>query len=71
MAGENVSVEKSGAAIQEMFSAVAPRYDLLNRLLSGRLDVMWRRRAAKALQLAPGGRVLDLCSGTGDQQVSA
>ena len=50
-----------------MFAGVAPRYDLLNHLLSGALDVVWRRRAAAALGLGPGARVLDLCCGTGDQ----
>ena len=70
MPSPGVQVEKSGAAIQEMFSRVAPRYDLLNRLLSGSLDVLWRRRAAAALQLGPGSRVLDLCSGTGDQALA-
>ena len=64
------SLDKSGKTIREMFSAVAPRYDLLNRLLSARLDVVWRRRAATALRLAPNARVLDLCSGTGDQAMA-
>jgi demethylmenaquinone methyltransferase/2-methoxy-6-polyprenyl-1,4-benzoquinol methylase len=60
-------VDRSGAAIRDMFAGVAPRYDLLNHLLSGALDVVWRRRAAAALGLGPGARVLDLCCGTGDQ----
>jgi demethylmenaquinone methyltransferase/2-methoxy-6-polyprenyl-1,4-benzoquinol methylase len=50
-----------------MFGRVAPRYDLLNHLLSGSLDRLWRRRLARGLDLPPGSRVLDLCSGTGDQ----
>ena len=50
-----------------MFAGVAPRYDLLNHLLSGALDMVWRRRAAAALGLGAGARVLDLCCGTGDQ----
>lgn len=60
-------VDKSGTAVRDMFAGVAPRYDLLNHVLSGALDVLWRRRAAAALDLRPGSRVLDLCSGTGDQ----
>jgi demethylmenaquinone methyltransferase/2-methoxy-6-polyprenyl-1,4-benzoquinol methylase len=53
-------------AIRGMFAAVAPRYDLLNRLLSLRQDVRWRRRLVAALAAAPPGRVLDLATGTGD-----
>ncbi len=64
------SLDKSGRAIQEMFAGVAPRYDLLNHLLSASLDVVWRRKAAAALDLAPGAVALDLCCGTGDQSVA-
>jgi demethylmenaquinone methyltransferase/2-methoxy-6-polyprenyl-1,4-benzoquinol methylase len=53
-------------AIRGMFAAVAPRYDLLNRLLSLRQDVRWRRLLVAALGVAPAGRVLDLATGTGD-----
>ncbi len=53
-------------AIRGMFAAVAPRYDLLNRLLSLRQDTRWRRRQAAALSAAPAGGVLDLATGTGD-----
>ncbi len=49
-----------------MFGQVAPRYDLLNRVLSMRRDVSWRRRLVAALAHAPGGPVLDLATGTGD-----
>jgi demethylmenaquinone methyltransferase/2-methoxy-6-polyprenyl-1,4-benzoquinol methylase len=49
-----------------MFDAIAPRYDLLNHLLSAGLDRRWRTRAVRALALQPGARVLDLCTGTGD-----
>jgi demethylmenaquinone methyltransferase/2-methoxy-6-polyprenyl-1,4-benzoquinol methylase len=54
------------AAIRAMFSEVAPRYDLLNRVLSLRQDVRWRRRLVRALGEAPAGPVLDLAAGTGD-----
>jgi demethylmenaquinone methyltransferase/2-methoxy-6-polyprenyl-1,4-benzoquinol methylase len=64
------SLDKSGRAIQDMFAGVAPRYDLLNHLLSANLDVVWRRRAAAALGLPAGSEVLDLCCGTGDQAVA-
>ncbi|MBI5088830.1 MAG: ubiquinone/menaquinone biosynthesis methyltransferase [Actinobacteria bacterium] len=49
-----------------MFDAIAPRYDLVNRVMTFRLDVRWRRTAIKALALPAGGTVLDLASGTGD-----
>jgi demethylmenaquinone methyltransferase/2-methoxy-6-polyprenyl-1,4-benzoquinol methylase len=62
-----VGVDKSGTAIRDMFAGVAPRYDLLNHLLSGALDFVWRRRAAAVLGRVAAAPVLDLCCGTGDQ----
>ena len=49
-----------------MFDEIAPRYDLLNRLLTFRLDTRWRRRAVAELGLAPGETVIDVACGTGD-----
>jgi demethylmenaquinone methyltransferase/2-methoxy-6-polyprenyl-1,4-benzoquinol methylase len=54
------------AAVRDMFDAIAPRYDLVNRVMTFRLDVRWRRLAVTELRLPPGSRVLDLAAGTGD-----
>jgi len=70
MATQAGRIDKSGAAIQEMFAGVAPRYDLLNHLLSASLDRLWRRRSARALAPQSNERILDLCCGTGDQALA-
>ena len=49
-----------------MFDTIAPRYDLVNRIMTFRLDVRWRRRTVDALALRDGALVLDLACGTGD-----
>jgi len=56
------------AFVRGMFSAIAPRYDLLNHLLSFNIDRRWRRRAIAALAWrdAPAGTYVDLCAGTLD-----
>ena len=53
-------------AVREMFDAIAPRYDLVNRVMTLRLDMAWRRRTVRALALPAGSRVADLACGTGD-----
>ncbi|HMQ26177.1 MAG TPA: ubiquinone/menaquinone biosynthesis methyltransferase [Acidimicrobiales bacterium] len=53
-------------AVREMFDTIAPRYDLVNRVMTFRMDVGWRRRTITELDLAPGSTVLDLAAGTGD-----
>ena len=63
-------LDKRDTAIRDMFGAVAPRYDLLNHLLSASLDHVWRRRSAAALELDGESPVLDLCCGTGDQAIA-
>jgi len=63
--------DKTPARIANMFDAIAPRYDLLNHVLSVGLDVRWRNVAVDALDLPPGARVLDLCTGTADLALTA
>jgi demethylmenaquinone methyltransferase/2-methoxy-6-polyprenyl-1,4-benzoquinol methylase len=63
------SEKDASRQIREMFSGIAPRYDLLNHILSMRLDGLWRRRVARRFRgilERPDARVLDLCCGTGD-----
>jgi demethylmenaquinone methyltransferase/2-methoxy-6-polyprenyl-1,4-benzoquinol methylase len=59
---------EKAAHVRRMFSSIAPRYDLLNHLLSLNIDRLWRRRAVDLLawEKRPGGRYLDNCAGTLD-----
>lgn len=59
-----------GSKIQSMFSGIAPRYDLLNHVLSLGLDFHWWRAMAKASGAAPGRRMLDVAAGTGDSSLA-
>jgi len=69
-APEGASDQQSAArAVREMFTAIAPRYDLLNHVLSLNIDRMWWRRTARTFRdivSRPDARILDLCCGTGD-----
>lgn len=61
--------DSAARAIREMFSTIAPRYDLLNHLLSANIDKLWWRQTARAfasILARPNAQVLDLCCGTGD-----
>ncbi len=69
-APEGASDPHSAArAVREMFTSIAPRYDLLNHVLSFNIDRMWWRRTARTFRdilARPDARILDLCCGTGD-----
>lgn len=54
-----------------MFDSIAPRYDLVNRVVSFRRDVAWRNRLVESLPAAPSLRVLDVATGTGDVLLTA
>jgi demethylmenaquinone methyltransferase/2-methoxy-6-polyprenyl-1,4-benzoquinol methylase len=58
--------DKQTDKIQGMFSQIARRYDLMNRLMTAGQDVVWRREVIRRAVLASGSRLLDLGSGTGD-----
>ena len=58
--------DKSPDRIAGMFDAIAPRYDLLNHLLSAGIDRRWRAAAIRSLQLTGRETLLDVCSGTAD-----
>jgi demethylmenaquinone methyltransferase/2-methoxy-6-polyprenyl-1,4-benzoquinol methylase len=61
--------QEASRQVRDMFTRIAPRYDLLNHLLSAQLDRAWRARTSRELQpilAKPGNLVLDLCCGTGD-----
>jgi demethylmenaquinone methyltransferase/2-methoxy-6-polyprenyl-1,4-benzoquinol methylase len=54
------------ALVRAMFDTIAPRYDMVNRLMTFGLDIRWRRRSVRALGLPASATVLDLACGTGD-----
>jgi demethylmenaquinone methyltransferase / 2-methoxy-6-polyprenyl-1,4-benzoquinol methylase len=62
--------DKTPSRIAGMFDAIAPRYDLLNHVLSVGLDKRWRNMAVDALRLQPESIVLDLCTGTADLAIA-
>src|ERR1700684_4464867 len=61
--------QSASRAVREMFTSIAPRYDLLNHVLSFNIDRLWWRRTARTfaeILAQPNARILDLCCGTGD-----
>lgn len=58
--------EEKVEAVRTMFDAIAPRYDLVNRIMTFRMDVRWRRHTVRSLGLRPDATVVDLACGTGD-----
>lgn len=64
------SVDKSGQRIRTMFAEIAPRYDMMNHVLSLNIDKSWRRFTVEKLKLVPGIPFLDACTGTGDLAIA-
>src|SRR5258706_14057242 len=58
--------EQRSARVKDLFSRIAPRYDLMNDLQSFGLHRYWKRRVIELAQAKPGQRALDVCCGTGD-----
>src|SRR5215470_14989964 len=63
--------DKSPDRVAGMFDAIAPRYDLLNHLLSAGIDRRWRAAAIKSLELSGGETLVDVCCGTADVALEA
>ena len=63
----------AAASVQQMFNSIAPRYDLLNHVLSANIDKLWWRRTARSFRTVlanPESRILDICCGTGDMTLA-
>ncbi|HMN13107.1 MAG TPA: ubiquinone/menaquinone biosynthesis methyltransferase [Bellilinea sp.] len=58
--------EREAAQVQKMFARIAPRYDLMNKLMTGFQDIRWRREVLRRADLHPGDLLFDLGAGTGD-----
>jgi demethylmenaquinone methyltransferase/2-methoxy-6-polyprenyl-1,4-benzoquinol methylase len=67
---QTVVVDKSGDKVQQMFAEIAPKYDLMNHLLSLNVDRWWRHRTVRRLAPTAEQRVLDVCTGTGDLAIA-
>ena len=67
----NLSGSERANYVREMFSEIAPRYDLMNRLMTFGQDVRWRSLVIRRAEIPHGGRLLDLGSGTGDLALEA
>lgn len=67
----HLSGERRSAHVNALFARIAGRYDLMNRLMTWGQDRRWRREVIDRAQLPPGGRLLDLGTGTGDLALEA
>jgi demethylmenaquinone methyltransferase/2-methoxy-6-polyprenyl-1,4-benzoquinol methylase len=68
-----IGEQDAAAAVQAMFDSIAPRYDLLNHILSGSIDRLWWWRTARRFRhilSQPDARIADVCCGTGDMTMA-
>lgn len=70
MTQASVTVDKSGERVQRMFGQIADRYDLMNHLLSGGVDIYWRSYTVKKVAPSEESPILDVCTGTGDLAIA-
>lgn len=63
--------QERAAYVRGMFARISGRYDLMNRLMTGRRDGAWRREVVRLAQLGPNARILDVATGTGDIIIEA
>ena len=61
---------KTDTAVAEMFGRIVPRYDLVNRIMTGWQDIRWRRKCVLAALGAGSERALDVATGTGDLAIA-
>lgn len=66
MTTSSPAVDKSEARVRQMFGEISGRYDLMNHVLSGGVDVYWRWRTVRAVAPVGTAPILDVCTGTGD-----
>ena len=62
----NLTGKERGEYVQDMFTRIAPRYNLMNRLMTAGQDIQWRKQVIQQAKLKPKSRLLDLGAGTGD-----
>ena len=62
----NLTGTERSKYVQSMFTKIAHRYDLMNRLMTGGQDIRWRKQVIKLARLTPNASLLDLGTGTGD-----
>ncbi|RMF49093.1 MAG: ubiquinone biosynthesis protein, partial [Anaerolineae bacterium] len=62
----NLSPQERQKYVQDMFTRIAGRYDLMNRVMTFGQDISWRREVIRRAALKPGDALLDLGAGTGD-----